>query len=172
MYRCPIPDCFWVVKTLIQHPIRTYILIQTRKNFERNPCAFGVFLYLKQQSTAATYRSFWIFIDNNDFLCYNIYMNKVLVPTSRAYEAILWASETFGSGGYTLQHTFPANMYEFKFERSEQASLFALRWMWLRLKSIGIKVNQTVIGMISAIGVLTNLVFQLHMKDVGLPKPR
>ena len=56
-------------------------------------------------------------------------MNKILVPTSRAYEAIVWASETFGSGGYTLQHTFPANMYEFKFERLDQASLFALKWM-------------------------------------------
>ena len=56
-------------------------------------------------------------------------MNKILVPTARAYEAILWASETFGPAGYILQHTFPGNMYEFKFERADQASLFALRWM-------------------------------------------
>jgi hypothetical protein len=56
-------------------------------------------------------------------------MNTILVHTSRAYEAILWASNQFGTGGYTLQHTFPADMYEFKFEKPEQASLFALRWI-------------------------------------------
>lgn len=56
-------------------------------------------------------------------------MNTILVHNSQAYEAILWASNQFGTGGYTLQHTFPADMYEFKFERSDQASLFALRWM-------------------------------------------
>ena len=56
-------------------------------------------------------------------------MNTILVHNSRAYEAIVWASEHFGNGGYQIQHTFPGNMYEFKFERSEQASLFALRWM-------------------------------------------
>lgn len=56
-------------------------------------------------------------------------MTKISIPVTRAYDAILWASETFGLGGYTLQHAFPANVYEFKFERSDQASLFALRWM-------------------------------------------
>jgi hypothetical protein len=62
-------------------------------------------------------------------LRYNMNMNKILIPTSRAHDAILWASETFGPAGYTLQHAFPGNMYEFKFERADQASLFALRWM-------------------------------------------
>lgn len=56
-------------------------------------------------------------------------MNKILIPNTRAYEAIIWASTNFGSGGYQVQHTFPGNMYEFKFERPEQASLFALKWM-------------------------------------------
>jgi hypothetical protein len=56
-------------------------------------------------------------------------MNKISIPVNRAYDAIRWASETFGSSGYTLQHTFPANVYEFKFEHSDQASLFALRWL-------------------------------------------
>jgi hypothetical protein len=56
-------------------------------------------------------------------------MTKILIPHTQAYNAILWASETFGPAGYILQHTFPGNMYEFKFERADQASLFALRWM-------------------------------------------
>ena len=56
-------------------------------------------------------------------------MTKISISHTKAYEAILWASNQFGTGGYTLQHTFPADMYEFKFERPEQASLFALRWM-------------------------------------------
>ena len=170
MYRCPIPDCFWVVKTLIQHPIRTYILIQTRKNFERNPCAFGVFLCLKQRSITATYRSFWIFIDNNDFLCYNVHMNKISIPVNRAYDAIRWASEHFVQ--FDVQHMMPADKYEFRFESPEHASLFALRWMWLRLKSIGTKVNHTIIGMIYVIGVLISLVFRLQTKDVGILRPQ
>lgn len=56
-------------------------------------------------------------------------MNKILIPHTEAYNAILWASKHFGDGGYIVQHTFPADMYEFRFERSDQASLFALRWM-------------------------------------------
>jgi len=56
-------------------------------------------------------------------------MNKILIPSNRAYDAIMWASDQFGPGGYTLQHTFPGNMYEFKFERPDYASIFALKWV-------------------------------------------
>ena len=56
-------------------------------------------------------------------------MTKILIPHTEAYNAIQWASEHFGNGGYQIQHTFPSNMYEFGFERSDQAALFALRWM-------------------------------------------
>ena len=56
-------------------------------------------------------------------------MNKILIPHNRAYDAIVWASKHFGDGGYIVQHTFPANMYEFRFTHADQASLFALRWM-------------------------------------------
>ena len=56
-------------------------------------------------------------------------MNKILIPHTKAYDAINWASEHFGAFGCEIQHTFPANMYEFRFYKSEQASMFALRWM-------------------------------------------
>lgn len=56
-------------------------------------------------------------------------MTNIRIPHTRAYDAILWASQHFGNGGYQIQNTFPSNMYEFRFERPEQASLFALKWM-------------------------------------------
>ena len=98
-------------------------------------------------------------------------MTKISIPVNRAYDAIMWASKHFDSA-YHVQHMMPDNMYEFKFERAEQASLFALRWMWLRLKSIGTKINHSVIGMTYVIGVLTNLVFQLPTKDDGILRPQ
>lgn len=56
-------------------------------------------------------------------------MTKIRIPHTVAYDAIVWASKHFGDGGYIVQHTFPANMYEFGFPHADQASLFALRWM-------------------------------------------
>lgn len=56
-------------------------------------------------------------------------MNKILIPYSKAYDAIVWASDHFGPGGYRVQHTFPGSMYEFRFNKPEQASMFALKWM-------------------------------------------
>lgn len=56
-------------------------------------------------------------------------MTKIHIPYTKAYNAILWASKHFGNSGYQIQHTFPGNMYEFSFERSDQASLFALKWI-------------------------------------------
>lgn len=56
-------------------------------------------------------------------------MNKISVPVNRAYNAIEWASQQFGSSGFNVQHQFPANQYEFTFKRPEQATLFALKWM-------------------------------------------
>ena len=55
-------------------------------------------------------------------------MNKITIPNTKAYDAIVWASQEFGTGGYIIQHNFPGNMYEFTFERSDQATLFALKW--------------------------------------------
>jgi len=55
-------------------------------------------------------------------------MNKISIPSTRAYAAIVWASHQFGNGGYQIEHAFPSNLYEFKFERSDHATLFALRW--------------------------------------------
>jgi hypothetical protein len=56
-------------------------------------------------------------------------MNKISVPVTSAYVAIVWASQQFGKSGFDVQHQFPSNQYEFIFERPEQANLFALRWM-------------------------------------------
>lgn len=56
-------------------------------------------------------------------------MNNICIPHTRAFDAIVWASQHFGPSSYQVQNTFPADLYEFKFERAEQASLFALRWM-------------------------------------------
>ncbi len=55
-------------------------------------------------------------------------MNKISIPVNRAYDAIVWAGQQFGKSGFSVQHQFPANQYEFTFERPEQASFFALRW--------------------------------------------
>lgn len=56
-------------------------------------------------------------------------MNKIKVPYTKAWDAIVWASEQFGNGGYTIVSGFPGKMYEFTFERPDQAALFALKWM-------------------------------------------
>lgn len=56
-------------------------------------------------------------------------MNKITVPDTQAYAAILWANQKFGPSGYIIQHTFPGKMYEFTFEREDQATLFALKWI-------------------------------------------
>ena len=54
-------------------------------------------------------------------------MNKISIPVNKAYDAIMWAKDHFIH--FEVQHTFPANQYEFRFEQPEQASMFALRWM-------------------------------------------
>lgn len=56
-------------------------------------------------------------------------MTKIRISHTVAYDAIVWASKHFGDGNYIVYHTFPADMYEFGFERTEQASMFALKWM-------------------------------------------
>lgn len=56
-------------------------------------------------------------------------MNKISIPTVTAFEAIVWASQHFGSFSFHVQHAFPADRYDFTFDRTEHASLFALRWM-------------------------------------------
>jgi len=56
-------------------------------------------------------------------------MITIKVPTIKAYDAIVWASEQFGTGGYTIVSGFPGKMYEFTFERPDHAALFALKWM-------------------------------------------
>jgi hypothetical protein len=54
-------------------------------------------------------------------------MYKISIPTKKAYDAIVWAKENIG-GSFEVQHMMPAGCYEFRFDRSEQASFFALRW--------------------------------------------
>ena len=54
-------------------------------------------------------------------------MNKISIPVNRAYEATIWATAHFKN--FRVQHMFPADRYEFIFERPEHASFFALRWM-------------------------------------------
>lgn len=56
-------------------------------------------------------------------------MNKISISSKQAYDAIIWASEQFGTSGYAVQNTFPADRYIFTFERPEQASMFALKWL-------------------------------------------
>jgi len=53
-------------------------------------------------------------------------MYKISIPVNRAYDAIQWASVQFKH--FEVQHMMPADKYEFRFERAEQASFFALRW--------------------------------------------
>lgn len=55
-------------------------------------------------------------------------MNKISIPVNRAYDAIIWAGQHFGNT-FNVQHAFPANQYDFTFDRPEHASLFALKWM-------------------------------------------
>jgi hypothetical protein len=62
-------------------------------------------------------------------MCYNVTMVKIQIPHTKAYDAIIWASNQFGTGGYQVQNTFPGSMYEFRFYRQDQASLFALKWI-------------------------------------------
>jgi hypothetical protein len=54
-------------------------------------------------------------------------MYKVNIPNNRAHAAIVWAKENIG-GSFEVQHMMPARCYEFRFDRSEQASYFALKW--------------------------------------------
>ncbi len=60
-------------------------------------------------------------------MCYNTAMYKVNIPNNRAHAAIVWAKENIG-GSFEVQHMMPAANYEFRFDRSEQASYFALKW--------------------------------------------
>jgi hypothetical protein len=53
-------------------------------------------------------------------------MYKVNIPVNRAHAAIVWASQRFEQ--FDVQHMIPAANYEFRFERSEEASYFALKW--------------------------------------------
>jgi hypothetical protein len=53
-------------------------------------------------------------------------MYKVNIPVNRAYAAIKWASTQFKQ--FDVQHMIPAENYEFRFERSDEASYFALKW--------------------------------------------
>jgi hypothetical protein len=53
-------------------------------------------------------------------------MYKVNIPVNRAYAAIVWASQKFEQ--FDVQHMIPAQSYEFRFERSDEASYFALKW--------------------------------------------
>ena len=55
-------------------------------------------------------------------------MNKVTIPADKAYDAIIWASTTFGSGTFGIHNTFPSKFYEFSFSNSENAMHFALKW--------------------------------------------
>lgn len=66
-------------------------------------------------------------IDTNDKMQYNNTMYKINVPNVRAYDAIVWAKENIG-GSFLVIHMMPAGCYEFRFDRFEQASLFALKW--------------------------------------------
>lgn len=56
-------------------------------------------------------------------------MTNICIPHTRAYDAIIWASEHFGPNGYQVQNTFPGSLYEFTFYKTDQAALFALKWV-------------------------------------------
>jgi hypothetical protein len=57
-------------------------------------------------------------------------MNTIIVDGNRTnlYDAILWADQQFGRSSYDAVSSFPGWAWRFKFKRSEDASLFALRW--------------------------------------------
>lgn len=45
-----------------------------------------------------------------------------------SYDAIVWASKHFGNT-FKVKHQFPGKNWLFEFEKPEQASLFALKWV-------------------------------------------
>jgi hypothetical protein len=55
-------------------------------------------------------------------------MNKISIPADKAYDAIIWASVTFGSGSFGINNLFPSKLYEFSFSNPENATYFALQW--------------------------------------------
>ena len=45
------------------------------------------------------------------------------------YDAILWASKEFGQSSFKVKNCFPDFKWQFEFTDSQQASLFALKWI-------------------------------------------
>jgi hypothetical protein len=57
-------------------------------------------------------------------------MNSVVIDGQKVstYDAIMWASKNFGQT-FHVQSEFPGWQWHFKFDKPEQASLFALKWI-------------------------------------------
>lgn len=57
-------------------------------------------------------------------------MNTVTIDGSKTsvYDATLWCQEHFGHNGFDLDNMFPNWDWKFRFNRSEDAMHFALRW--------------------------------------------
>ena len=57
-------------------------------------------------------------------------MNSVTIDGNRVstYDAVMWASKNFGQT-FNVQHEFPGWNWRFKFDKPEQATLFALKWL-------------------------------------------
>ncbi len=57
-------------------------------------------------------------------------MTSVTIDGNRVstYEAILWAGRHFGQA-FNVEHEFPGWNWRFKFDKPEQATLFALKWV-------------------------------------------
>ena len=55
-------------------------------------------------------------------------MTTISIPVNRAHDAIVWAKDQ-GFKHFEVQHMIPHNKYEFRFDKPEQATQFALKWM-------------------------------------------
>lgn len=45
------------------------------------------------------------------------------------HDAIVWCQEEFGPNGFDIENQFPSWRWAFKFERAEDATHFALKWL-------------------------------------------
>ena len=48
--------------------------------------------------------------------------------TKSVFEAIRWCDDNFGNNAYTIDNQFPHWRWLFRFQDSEQAVHFALKW--------------------------------------------
>lgn len=53
----------------------------------------------------------------------------ILMNPSQIHNAMQWAVENFGHNQFLFEPMFPAAKFKFIFNKSEHATLFALKWV-------------------------------------------